>query len=97
MTTQRSIQKEPLATFTLQKVQTALMSISTILVIGCFKFLWGINAFLSAQTEINGNTKDNLSDLKQKVEFLEKQDADYANRLTKIESSKTFDYGKNLR
>lgn len=80
--------KEPEAILSLQKLQTALLSLCTALIIGCFTFLWNINATVSAQAVMIQNNKDNISRVDDRVRFLENSNADHANRLTKIELSK---------
>lgn len=74
------------ATKALQKVQTVLTSLITALLIFCFKFLWSINAILSAQAITNQDNSAAIADMKQKVEFLQNANADAVLRLTKIES-----------
>jgi hypothetical protein len=83
-TTQKRVEEHATV---LQKVQTAMLTLSTALVIGCFSFLWNINATMSAQKVMIDNNKENISKLDDRVRFLENTAADQADRLTKVELS----------
>lgn len=72
-------------TFLLQKIQTALLTLCTALVIGCFSQLWKMNAQISAMQTMIENSKENISRLDDRVDFLDKTSADHAARITKLE------------
>ncbi len=70
------------------KLQTAMMGLCTSLIIGCFGFLWNINATISAQAVEIQNGKDNVTDLKNTVDFLRVTASQHADRITKLELKK---------
>lgn len=75
-------------TLIFQKVQTAMLSLITAGIIGLFTLLWHINAQMSAMQVMIDNSKENISRLDDRVEFLEKTGADHADRITKLELKK---------
>lgn len=69
----------------LQKIQTGLIGLSTALIIGCFHFLWDMNATISRnQVEIQQNAAE-ISRTENRVDFLEKTAASHADRISKLE------------
>jgi hypothetical protein len=83
-----AITKSKQETSFVEKVQTVMMSVCTVGVLGCFKFLWTINATMSAQAVTINNNIENITRIDNRVDNLEKMSADHADRITKLELKK---------
>lgn len=75
-------------TILFQKIQTAMLSLITAGIIGCFSFLWHINAEVSGMQVNIQNNKENIVKLDNRIDFMEKNIADHADRITKLELKK---------